>query len=75
MTLKQVQDIARAFEDADVQAKSIEDLRTDVNRISLDRGAMHKSFNADSDWRGRYKTDTHGSKQYCFACGYQGHKA
>ena len=64
LTLRQVQDIAKAFEDADALANSIEDIRTDGNRISLDRGARHKSFNTHSDWRGRFKTDTHGSKQY-----------
>ena len=59
LQLDRVKEIARAMEDSDKQARSMEGLTSDINKLTV------REKSKSNELKG----------EVCFACGYQGHKA
>ncbi|MCG8032586.1 MAG: aspartyl protease family protein, partial [Candidatus Thiodiazotropha taylori] len=61
LTLQQVRDISRAFEDSEKQASTIEGAVQEINKLSINRGAKPKQ-----KWVNKKKI-------ICYSCGLEGH--
>ena len=70
LTLKNVRDTARALEDSERQARSIEGISANVNKLSL----CEKPRERPRDTTPKAKPPKQ-STVICFSCGYQGHKS
>ena len=68
LTLAQLQDTARTFEDSERSVRSMAGLRAEVKKVSID---SRRSYLAAA----KYKEGRSSSKQICFACGRTGHIA
>ena len=68
LTLKQVREIARAFEDSEQQASSIEGVTQEVNKLSL-RGNRTGARGA----RPKHNVLERPVKLICYSCGQEGH--
>ena len=68
LNLTQVRDIARAVEDSDRQARSIEGLSANVNKITLHDKSVRPKEKPP-------KRPTNKPVVTCYNCGYEGHKS
>ena len=69
LTLQQIRDIARALEDSERQARSIEGISANVNRVSL---GDNKQNLRERTQKGKPQKPT---GIICFSCGRDGHKS
>ena len=71
LTLEQLQDTARTFEDSEKSARSMEGIRAEVNKVSI---GSRRSYAAGAKPKEGRSTST-GGKYICFAYGHSGHIA